>query len=458
MPIITHFGTVLCLSEHGNIEQKKIEDCNEFNIIRHYFKKDKIFFLNIGSFDYQITKQGLYNLSQNNLFLSSSNDLTTVTCDREKALDWENYYIIPDENYETELSKFFTNRALKEYQFCYTSNVLATLDNLKKIFPNSEYLKRKNNLITRSNIFNTENKVIINCNLHHMFETEWLQEIIPFLDKYEHLEINNASTIKNKNLIIIDSLINEQKLDFYKTLYYNNNNILLVHLSDEAFKDEYRCYEYCNTVWRNLWNPILASYKNVNFFPLGYKAGFKRDINNIKTKHKKYTWFFAGDIKKTNRQIMYDNMKNIDGGYYHLTSYFNSVDALGVKEYREYMENSIFIPCPAGFVHLDSFRIYESLEAGCIPIVENGRGLNCFTPYLGKNPIPFIDNWNNVHKLIKNIIDEGKVEQLMQECSEWWNNYKINISNKIKEDFNNINITNINGSGFCDLDITKFIE
>lgn len=290
-----------------------------------------------------------------------------------------------------------------------------------------------------------------------MFEVEWLQEIIPFTYQYEHIKMESASGIQNKNIIIIDNLINEKKLKYYQQLYYNNNNVLLIHLSDEYFHDDYRCYEYCNTVWRNLWNPTLSHYKNVNFFPLGYKSGFKKDIDNIEIKNKRNIWFFAGDIKKSNRKVMYDNMMKIEGGCCHLTAHFNSPDGLGVKDYREHMENSIFVPCPAGFAHLDSFRIYEALEAGCIPIVENGRGLDCFTPYLGENPIPMISDWNNVEEVINDIVKKGEVESISKACAEWWKKHKLYIQQKIEKDFNNINITNINGFGFCDLYSTSFI-
>lgn len=456
MPIIGYFKTVLCLSEHGEIIQRRIEDSGNFQIIEPILEKNKIVFPEIGVFDYEITETGSYHISNNKKFLCCSNNLETVTWDRDEAKEWETFWVVANANCHDQIFHYLKDYFIKDYEYGYISEALKKVNHLRKIFPNSEYIKRKENLIQRSCILNGEIKVIINCPLNTMFEGEWLHEILPFMRQYEHIKMESASEIRNKNIVVIDNLLDDKKLTQYKQLYYNNN-VLLIHLSDEYFRDDYRCYEYCNVVWRNLWNPVLARYRNVKFFPLGYKKGFKKNTENIEIKNKKYIWFFAGDIKKSNRQLMYDNIIKIQGGCCHLTAYFNSPDGLGVEDYRKYMENSIFVPCPAGNVHLDSFRIYEALEAGCIPIIENGRGLDCFRPYLGENPILMISDWNNIEEMIKNIMQKGDVESLSRECSEWWKKHKLDIQKRIEKDFNNINITNINGSGFCDLDSTSFI-
>ena len=39
-----------------------------------------------------------------------------------------------------------------------------------------------------------------------------------------------------------------------------------------------------------------------------------------------------------------------------------------------------FIPCPNGFFHPETYRLYEALESGCIPIVENAL-INTMTDY-----------------------------------------------------------------------------
>lgn len=35
------------------------------------------------------------------------------------------------------------------------------------------------------------------------------------------------------------------------------------------------------------------------------------------------------------------------------------------------MSNAVFCPAPKGFYSVESFRVYEALESGCIPLVDN---------------------------------------------------------------------------------------
>ena len=44
---------------------------------------------------------------------------------------------------------------------------------------------------------------------------------------------------------------------------------------------------------------------------------------------------------------------------------------LWVQEMSEILSSTKFIPCPNGFFHPETYRLYEALECGCIPIVEN---------------------------------------------------------------------------------------
>lgn len=188
--------------------------------------------------------------------------------------------------------------------------------------------------------------------------------------------------------------------------------------------DNLNIYKYCNIVWRNLFNPLLNNQKNLTFFPLGYKEGFANKMISKCHEERKYLWFFAGDIKKSSRAEMFENMKKVSNGFYHLTTYFDSKDSLSSKEYREIMSMSTFIPCPAGFVHLDSFRIYEALEAGCIPIIENGRGIDFFSSWMGKGPVPMIERWADAPALINQIVSTGSTERIRMECQNWWNEKK----------------------------------
>jgi hypothetical protein len=75
-------------------------------------------------------------------------------------------------------------------------------------------------------------------------------------------------------MIVIDNVIDEKKSEYYRKASMNGSKICLIHLSDEQFDDNYSCYQWCSSVWRKYWSPVLSLMKNVKFFPLGYKSGF----------------------------------------------------------------------------------------------------------------------------------------------------------------------------------------
>lgn len=77
---------------------------------------------------------------------------------------------------------------------------------------------------------------------------------------------------------------------------------------------------------------------------------------------------------------------------------------------------------------MDSFRVYEALECGCIPIVEKFPH-DYFRNYLPNHPFIEIDSWEEVPDLIQSyLIDPEVLEKKRLECYEWWKDYKWNMS------------------------------
>ena len=88
-----------------------------------------------------------------------------------------------------------------------------------------------------------------------------------------------------------------------------------------------------------------------------------------------------------------------------------------------------FMPCPNGFVHPETYRVYESLECGCIPIVENAyQYYNRLIPH---NPFIKVDKWTDARPIIKGW-NNDQIKQKKEECKIWWNEYKDKLQNFIK--------------------------
>ena len=98
----------------------------------------------------------------------------------------------------------------------------------------------------------------------------------------------------------------------------------------------------------------------------------------------------------------------------------------------EVLSSTEFLPCPNGFFHPETYRLYEALECGCIPIVENAY--KYYDRLFPNNPFLKIDQWAEVRPIIKGWND-NQIKQKREECKIWWVKYKSNleqfINNKI---------------------------
>ena len=73
---------------------------------------------------------------------------------------------------------------------------------------------------------------------------------------------------------------------------------------------------------------------------------------------------------------------------------------IGVDEMSEVLSSTEFIPCPNGFFHPETYRIYEALECKCIPIVENT--FKYYDRLFPENPFIKVDKWLEAKLIIKN--------------------------------------------------------
>jgi len=251
------------------------------------------------------------------------------------------------------------------------------------------------------------------------WERDWLHLLLAgTVDKEV---VDNTWSQLAPTMIVVDNRLVEAKTAYYRRAFEAGCRIILVHLSDEAFKDDYGAYRYCDAVIRNYHSELLADDARIHFIPLGYRAGLVRDKQGQKSAHQRtYLWSFAGDAKKLTRAEMLTAMAPLSGGFQHLTTGFNAADALSVDAYRDLLDETIVVPCPGGWSNLETFRVYEALEAGCIPIVERRPGFDYFTTLLGPHPMPTILNWPEAAELVSRLKTSQGLETLRSACAAWW--------------------------------------
>ena len=97
------------------------------------------------------------------------------------------------------------------------------------------------------------------------------------------------------------------------------------------------------------------------------------------------------------------------------------------------LSSTEFLPCPNGFVHPETYRLYEALECSCIPIVENAY--KYYDRLFPNNPFLKVDKWIDAKPTIKGW-GANQIKQKQQECNIWWGKYKTQLQESIKNKIN----------------------
>lgn len=262
------------------------------------------------------------------------------------------------------------------------------------------------------------------------WETDWLRFLIGGTVARE--VVDNTWTHIADPMIVVDNRLVPEKLPYYRQAFEQGARIVLIHLSDEAFMEDRVAYRYCEHVLRNYWSERIADSRRVSVFPLGYKAGFVQPGTVPPLAARKHLWAFAGDVKKLTRADMLKAMQSVGAGRSHLTEGFGTADNLSTADYRAMMLETVIAPCPSGWGNLETFRVYEALEAGCIPIVEARPGFDYFAHLLGPHPLPTVFAWAEAPALIRRWQADDSLAAVAERCHSWWRGYKESLQRQMQ--------------------------
>ena len=263
---------------------------------------------------------------------------------------------------------------------------------------------------------------------HRKNSDKWVYEI---LKKIQYNSIEGIEDIESGDiLIIVDSSV-ETKEILYNKLKLLSSKIFLIHLGDETGSyDLSPIYNNCDYVWRTF---CLAKYFNnnrVSCLPLGYKSGTLFTKNKLDKE--KYKWAFIGTPHRSSRHDILFQFSDIKPSFCHKTKKFNN-KIIEVDRMSEILSSTEFIPCPNGFFHPETYRLYEALECECIPIVENA--FKYYDRLFPNNPFIKVDKWKDAKPMIRKW--KGKqIKQKKEECKLWWIQYKIKLQESISSKIN----------------------
>jgi GR25 family glycosyltransferase involved in LPS biosynthesis len=188
----------------------------------------------------------------------------------------------------------------------------------------------------------------------------------------------------------------------------------ILHLSDEFSKDPVQLYKLplCKRVVRN-YSRVDVTDEKVVTIPLGFAHGYCGNHDGSSSNHdgnssnsdsdsfsqwqkRTYIWSFHGtnwfnrgsDLKPLERLIPHSLKLQQD---------FLDKDMTSPAEYRDLLKKSQFIPVPRGNSP-ETYRFYEALENGCIPLYVRSEGDDVFWNWIRlKLPLVEFRTWTDAY-------------------------------------------------------------
>lgn len=139
---------------------------------------------------------------------------------------------------------------------------------------------------------------------------------------------------------------------------------------------------------------------------------------------RQYKAVFCGRRTHELREKMFDVLGNIDG--YHIYETPSAAINQGdVDTFRDLLNDSIFGLCPRGYGPA-SFRFYETIQMGCIPIYISNEFWIPFRQFIDWNKLCVMVDENQIHHIpgiVDELISSGKYKEMLDYGKTCYNEY-----------------------------------
>jgi hypothetical protein len=212
----------------------------------------------------------------------------------------------------------------------------------------------------------------------------------------------------------------------------------LLHLSDEFGQDRVDIYAWkeCLGVLRNYVRGDIQVSEKVRWIPLGWHWAIHNGepgIHSPRPPFREYVWSFAG-TRWAGREAKLQVLEGVEGPKKLLwMDEWNSPKQLTKDQTLELLMNSWMVPCPGG-QNFETFRIYEALEAGALPIFVQEGSAKPFLLELSKwLPLIVADTWPKAAQTIHTLRAKPEVyEQVRAQTLVAWEKFKGYVKDSVK--------------------------
>jgi len=266
-----------------------------------------------------------------------------------------------------------------------------------------------------------------------LIETDWIRYLLGDLVEEEQIDLGFTCFDDDAIHVISNNTSPPPSCDAYFSEYRTRcKRIALTHVSDEYLSGGYRLYRHFDTVIRHGHTYYLTKCPGIVIMPLGYASGTRNSKRPADCRP--YVWSFTGQAKAS-RLDMINELSGLEPALVIQTPGLDDTSGkrLTKAEYNAVLEDTIFSPCPMGNAVLETWRLYESLELGCIPLVERRPTMDYYTNLFGPNPIPVVHDWRAARDYIQaTMLDKEFLLRLQGEIHRWWDSRKTTVRNQVR--------------------------
>lgn len=252
-----------------------------------------------------------------------------------------------------------------------------------------------------------------------VYERVWLEDMMQV--KWDLQPLLPETMIEPHSWFLVQRPYLEPYNHLFTELTKRDIPFHVLHLSDEFAKDDISFYALpmCQSVLRNYLREDFPERKNVTVLPLGYHH--KPTANHKTWEERELMWSFHGtDWFDRSKQLQ--PLSIFVPHSCHLQPDWNHSTATKPHQYLNLLNNSKFCPILKGN-NDETFRLYEALEAGCLPVttITNKTYLQWVDRHLGLNSLY---EWTNP---IRTIQCNTMTESLRLEVGKRWAQWKQQI-------------------------------
>ena len=261
-------------------------------------------------------------------------------------------------------------------------------------------------------------------------ESEWLAEI--FARPLTWVDFRNPLVKGSRCLLYYQHTTPKSIVEGW----INRNmdcQLYLLHMSDERCIADVSLYTHpgIKGVFRNYWRQDVVGPK-VLHFPLGYYNGRgSSSVGVKKASERLITWSFAGAMDRPDRLAILDVLQKDAPSYkLHKTPTWKSELNLEAGPYTALLDEAQFIPCLNGFYNVESYRFYEALEHGAIPLVPLDPA-NSYANILSGSKEPVLLGLADMKTAGHVMTSLSDLDAIQEEIRVWWSDYKKECTTRI---------------------------